>query len=85
MAESGIYFVVAHQEIDYKFPARYADTLEIDTRLTRVATAKTEYAHEVRNQRRQVVCTAKVVLVCVDKTIRPQAIPQDIRQKLEKG
>jgi acyl-CoA thioester hydrolase len=82
MMDLGVYFVVAHQEIDYKFPARYADSLEISTKIARVSTAKIEYEHEVKNQKGQVICSAKVILVCVDAGIRPVAIPQDIGQRL---
>lgn len=82
MMDLGVYFVVAHQEVDYKFPARYADSLEVSTKIARVSTAKIEYQHEVKNQRGQVICSAKVILVCVDAGIKPVAIPQDIRKKL---
>jgi len=40
LSERGVLFVVARQEIDYKFPAFYADTLEIKTRISEVGAAK---------------------------------------------
>ncbi|MCU0666669.1 MAG: YbgC/FadM family acyl-CoA thioesterase [Candidatus Omnitrophica bacterium] len=82
LVEQGTYFVVAHQEIDYKLPARYGDILEISSRLIKISTVKLEYEHEVNNQNGQLVCKGKAVLVCVDSSIKPKAIPEDIKSKL---
>ena len=82
LVEKGTMFVVAHQEIDYKAPAFYADTLDISTKLIQISTAKTEYEHEVKNQKGQLICLGKAILVCVDKNIKPKAIPEELRSKL---
>lgn len=82
LARQGILFVVARQEIDYKAPAFYADTLEISAKLTSISTVKLEYEHEVKNQESRLICTGKAVLVCVGKDFKPQAIPEEVRKKL---
>ncbi|MBN1526334.1 MAG: acyl-CoA thioesterase [Candidatus Omnitrophica bacterium] len=78
----GIGFVVARQEIDYKLPAVYDDVLEIDTRVKNISRASAEFEYDIRNQKAQVISTAKTVLVFVDKNLKPKAIPEDIKAKL---
>jgi acyl-CoA thioester hydrolase len=82
LADSGIMFVVARQEIDYKFPARYADELDIQTRLGEITPVRVEFLHEIYNQNKQIISRAKTILVCVDKNLKPQAIPEDLRKKI---
>ncbi|MFH1640541.1 MAG: YbgC/FadM family acyl-CoA thioesterase, partial [Candidatus Omnitrophota bacterium] len=40
LSEKGILFVVARQEIDYKYPAFYGDTLSVKTLLTEISGVK---------------------------------------------
>ncbi len=82
LAARGILFVVARQEIDYKAPAFYADTLSIDTRFNEVGRVKLDFACEIRNQDNQVISTARTVMVCVNGDFKPQPIPEEIRIKL---
>jgi acyl-CoA thioester hydrolase len=77
LADQGTLFVVARQEIDYKLPSHYGDTLQIDTRVTDVSRVKINFEYEIKNQKGQLVSKAKTVLVCVDKDLRPKAIPEE--------
>lgn len=81
-AKEGLLFVVARQEIDYKLPAFYADTLEIDTRINEVGRASIGFDYEIRNQNNQIVSKAKTILVSVDKNLKPKIIPEEIRHLL---
>ncbi|MDP3142357.1 MAG: YbgC/FadM family acyl-CoA thioesterase [Candidatus Omnitrophota bacterium] len=81
--DRNILFVVSRQELDYKFPAYYADILEIGTKLTNIGNVRLEFEHRVNNQNGQLICQGKVTLVCVGKDFKPQAISEDIRNKLE--
>lgn len=82
LADSGVMFVVARQEIDYKFPAKYGDQLDIQTQAGATSGVRIEFLHEIRNQDKQIIVQAKTILVCVDNGLRPQAIPEDLRLKL---
>lgn len=82
LADSGIMFVVSRQEVDYKFPAVYADELEIMTRVAKITGVRIEFLHEIYNQSKRLIAQAKTVLVCVDKDLKPQAIPEGLRKKL---
>lgn len=83
LAEKGILFVVSRQEIDYKYPAFYGDTLSIDTRITKVSGTRIETEYQVNNQNGKLICLAKTVMVCVGRDFKPQAIPKEIESKLE--
>lgn len=82
LADSGTMFVVARQEIDYKFPAKYADELDIQTQVGVITGVRIEFLHKIYNQDKQIIVKAKTILVCVDKNLKPQAIPEDLRIKL---
>lgn len=82
LAGEGIIFVVVRQEIDYKLPAFYADTLEIGTRISKVGGVSMEFDYEITNQNKQTVIKAKTILACVDKNFKPRPLPEAIRQKI---
>lgn len=83
LIEGGILFVIARQEIDYKLPAFYADTLTVNTRMVNVSGVKIEFEYEIKNQNDKIVSTARTVMVCVDKNFKPRAIPEEIKEKLK--
>ena len=83
LTDEGIWFVVGRQEIDYKSPARYADTLEVNTWVNRVTGVRIEFEYEIKNQNSALIAKAKTVLICVDKELKPQPIPQDILSKIK--
>ena len=82
LAKQGIMFVVARQEIDYKFPAQYADTLTINTSIIDASAVRVNFDHEIRNQNNQLITKAKTVLVCVGPDLKPKVIPDELRTKL---
>ncbi|MFA4984188.1 MAG: thioesterase family protein [Candidatus Omnitrophota bacterium] len=83
LAGEGVLFVVARQEIDYKAPAHYGDTLEIATLLEDLSQVKMVLACEIKNQDGKTICLARTILVCVGKDLKPRALPQDVRKALE--
>ncbi len=80
LADQGTLFVVARQEIDYKFPAFYGDTLQINSKITNIGGAKIEFEYEIKNQNGQTNSKAKTILVCVDANLKPKAIPDQVRK-----
>ncbi len=66
LRNEGTQFMVVHAEIDYRSPARYGDTLIIDTKLAAVGQASLTFAHvlsEPTSQRIVVEGSAKLVTV----------------------
>ncbi len=82
LAEGGTMFVVSRQEVDYKFPAVYGDDLDVRTRIGELGGVRIEFLHEIYNQNDRLIVKARTILVCVDKHLKPQAIPEDLRKKL---
>jgi len=78
----GTQFVVYRQEIEYKSPAFYADTLEINTALVKISAAKLEFEYIMKNQNKQIVCTAKTIMACLGLHFKPKPIPTEIIKKL---
>jgi acyl-CoA thioester hydrolase len=83
LAEKGCLFVVKRVDIEYKSPARYADTLEITSQITKMRNVSLEFYQEVKRDGR-VLVAANTTLVCVDNAFRPSAIPQEIIDCLNK-
>lgn len=81
-ANQGTLFVVARQEIDYKLPAFYGDTLDIETSIVETGRVRIQFEYEIKNQNSEVISKAKTTLVCVDKNFKPQSIPEQIRKQL---
>lgn len=79
----GFFFVVAHQDIDYKAPAYYADVLSIETKISKLASASITFDYIVRNKKTdQLIVTASTIMACVNQDIQPIKIPREIREKL---
>ena len=85
LAKDGVLFVVSKQEIEYKAPGYYADILEVSTQVTNASGVRIEFAHDVVNQDGKLLVRAKTTMVCVDKTIRPQSLPDGVAQKIITG
>jgi tol-pal system-associated acyl-CoA thioesterase len=84
LAQQGILFVVRRQEIDYKAPALYGDILDVQTWVSSISAAQLTFEARIKNQDGQLVSTAKTLLVCVDSHLKPQAIPQELKDKLSR-
>lgn len=79
--DDGIIFPVVRVEIDYKSPARLDDLLTVETTIASVG--RTSFVMEqrvLRSHDKQLVCAAKVTLVCVDERMKPKRLPEVIRK-----
>ena len=81
LAEAGTMFVVARQEIDYKLPSFYGDILDVTAAASNISAVRIDFDHEVKKNS-QLIAKAKTIMVCVDKTLKPKSIPEEIRKKL---
>ncbi|MFH0827366.1 MAG: thioesterase family protein [Candidatus Omnitrophota bacterium] len=84
LGAEGIFFVVGRQEIDYKFPAHYADILTVDTKIGDISRASIEFLNEIKNQDQKLIVQARTLLVCVDKRFKAKSIPGTLRSLLKK-
>ena len=83
LSEEGILFAVRKVEIDYKTPARYADTLIITACLSKVKNATLEFTQTI-TRGDKVLVEAKTQLVCINSNFIPQVIPAEVSQCLRK-
>lgn len=85
LLDRGIMFVVYRQEIDYKYPAFYGDTVKVETKVTSLSDIRIEFQYLIKNQNGRLLSRAKTVLVCVSKTLMEATpLPEDIKQLLQK-
>jgi len=67
LLKAGRVFVVVHAEVDYRAPARYGDTLEIETIISDMNPAAITFSHVVRErQSRRVVVEGAARLAVTD-------------------
>jgi acyl-CoA thioester hydrolase len=84
LMDEGTIFMVLRVEIDYKSPARYGDTIEIETWVRDATRATVFFEHVMRektSKRVFVECRAKVVFV--DPTGRPKRLPAADIEKMQ--
>ena len=71
LRDQGTQFMVVHAELDYRSPARYGDTLIIETKLAAVGQASLTFAHVLRERAsRRVVVEGSAKLVTVDDQLK---------------
>ena len=72
-----LYFPVRSVEIDYLKPARLNQSLEVVSQVVNVKKASIIYAQHLRlaHSPDTILCRASVKVVCVNKAMRPCAIP----------
>ncbi|TLY18186.1 MAG: acyl-CoA thioesterase [Nitrospirae bacterium] len=67
LLKEGTQFLVVHAELDYRTPARYGETLTIDTTVTQIGRSSVTFAHVIRERTSQrVVVEGSAKLVTVD-------------------
>lgn len=79
LIQRGLYFVVARQEVEYKFSVRYGDVINVDTKVLEVSDIKIVFENIITNQNGRLCTKGKTTLVCVDKTGMPTAMGSDVK------
>lgn len=83
MMAQGSFFVVSRQEMDYKAPAFYGDTVEVTTAVGEISRARVELRHELFNQEKKLLSRATTVFALIGSDFRPKAIPIEMKERLE--
>ena len=84
LMDEGTIFMVLRVEIDYRSPARYGDTIEIETWVRDATRATMVFEHVMRDTvsgKVFVECRAKVVFV--DVNARPKRIPSEFVENMK--
>ena len=84
LMDEGTVFMVARVEIDYRSPARYGDTLIVDTWVSDSSAATILFEHTMKEKTSsRLIAGANARLVCVDPTGKPKRIPKELADKLK--
>lgn len=82
LMDRGVLFAVSRQEIDYKRPARYGDTVEVRARVASSSGVRIEFLYELDDQTGRRLAEARTVLVCLDPDMKPRRLPEDVASRL---
>lgn len=67
LMQAGRVFVVVHAEVEYRAPARYGETLEIETTIPEMSPASITFSHVVREREsRRIVVEGSARLAVTD-------------------
>jgi acyl-CoA thioester hydrolase len=78
LEDQGFLLVLTRVEVKYRRPARYDDLLTLRTIVQRITSVRIDHRYEVLCDR-QLLAEGASTLACVDRTGRPQALPDFLR------
>ena len=90
LLKEGTQFLVVHAELNYRSPARYGETLTIETTVTQVGRTSITFAHVIReraSQRVVVEGSAKLVTVNLQGKVKrlDKSFVEALRMPVERG
>lgn len=84
LLEKGVGFAVRRQEMDYKAPAYYDDTLEIKAWVKEFTPYRIVFAYTLHNQEGRLIGKAETDLVCVGRDLKLHELPEEMKAALAK-
>jgi len=82
LMQRGLYFVVARQEVEYKYPVRYGETINVDTKIVDISPIKIVFENTITNAQGRLCTKGKTTLVCVTATGTPTPMGTDVTAAL---
>ena len=79
LMKRGLYFVVARQEVEYKYPVRYGDVIDVDTKILEVSDIKIVFENIIKNQAGRLCTKGKTTLVCVNAQGSPTPMGVNVK------
>ncbi|MEA1987427.1 MAG: thioesterase family protein [Candidatus Marinimicrobia bacterium] len=76
--------VIAHLEIDYKYPAVFGDELSIEATISNLGKSSIVLDYEMYNQNRKLILTASTRIVYIGIDGKPTSMPKESRKGFEK-
>tara|TARA_B100000315_G_C14593773_1_gene597489 strand:- start:9316 stop:9702 length:387 start_codon:yes stop_codon:yes gene_type:complete len=83
LTDNNTWFVVKHVDIEYKSPARYADSLIIESDISKLKSVSLIFSQTIKRDD-QVLIFAQTQMVCVDSSFRPKPIPEELHSLFKK-
>jgi acyl-CoA thioester hydrolase len=86
LMNEGTVFVVVHAEVEYRSPARYGDTLAIDTVVSDMSAASFTFAHVVKERNSgRVIVEGSARLAATDGNGKVKRLDKAVVAALESG
>ncbi|HTU17199.1 MAG TPA: thioesterase family protein [Gemmataceae bacterium] len=82
LEDRGFLLVLTKIEVKYRWPARYDDVLTLKTIVTRTTSVRIDHRYELYCESR-LLAEGASTLACIDRTGRPQALPDCLRESKE--
>ena len=83
LMKKGLFFVVARQEVEYKYPLQYADVIDVSTKILEVSDIKIVFENIITNQHGRLCTKGKTTLVCVNKEGMPTPMGVDVKNAMK--
>lgn len=80
MGRSGVLFAISELAIKYKAPAKLDDLLTVVTEITQIKACSLIFEQVIISQNKQIMCEAKIKVACTNKNLRPQKLPNAMKQ-----
>lgn len=82
LMQAGKYFVVARQEVEYKYPVRYGDVIDVATKILEISDIKIVFENIITNQQGRLCTKGKTTLVCVNRQGVPTCMGSEVKAAL---
>ena len=80
LEKQGLFAPVVEVKVNYHKPARYDDIVVLKTSVDHVGNSSIKFKYKVFNKKtKELLCEAYTVNVFVNKKMKPQKIPEDVR------
>ncbi len=87
LLKNDICFAVSFSNVDYVYPARFSDELDVVSTITKIKGASLEFKQQLfyRNNRQQLLCSATIGVVCLKLSqFTPCRIPAHIKEEFQR-
>lgn len=84
LLDKGVGFAIRRQEVEYKLPALYGDTLDIETSVKEYTPYRIVFSYKISNQNAKLVARAETDLVCVGRDLKLLELPDEIKAALQR-
>ncbi len=76
MRDDELFFVVSRCDIQFKAPARFGDTLTVQTKIARQSRVKIDFDQVIVGVGNKIIAILKVTVAVVDKTFMIRKLPE---------
>ena len=84
LEKKGLFAPVVEIKVNYKKPARYDDIVVLETSVEHVGNSSVKFVYKVFNKKtKELLCEAYTVNVFINKEMKPQNIPDNVRKVLD--